>query len=225
MDTSSVDDFIQFLKQEISPATLEIGKLDDSSRKHIQKLIYTNLVDRFDTMVDRSILLNCREESFSDDALKSADKPVSEADLYRLLMQGNDLQKFLTTRLQDGLRNSVLRNRHSLKLKRLLEVVSPDSEGHKQIPRVNISTGDIVDKFKPQNKKIPHSVAGYADWLYSRRNSIVHGAGSNKFLDNDQKQIKKIWKTDTTKTFKISVGSITIATKFYSNVAEMLKNQ
>lgn len=225
MKTETINDFLDFLNKEISPATTEIDKLEDNSRKHIQKLIYTNLVDRFDTMVDKCSLANCREEGFSNDALGNADKSVTEADLYRLLMQGSDLQSVLTLRLQDGLRNSVLRKRHSQKLKRLFEIISPASEGHKQIPRVNISTGDIVDKFKPQNKTIPHSIVGYADWLYSRRNTIVHGGGSNKFLENDKKQIKKLFKVETTKTSKISVGSIKCATHFYANVAEMLKNQ
>ena len=86
MDTDAIDDFLWFLEAEIEPAALEISKLEDSSRKHIQKLIYTNLVDRFDTMVDKCTLANCREGSFAEDALKSADKPVTEGELYRLLM-------------------------------------------------------------------------------------------------------------------------------------------
>jgi len=37
---------------------------------------------------------------------------------------------------------------------------------------------------KPQHRKIPYSICGYADWLYARRNSIVHGAGAKSLLEN-----------------------------------------
>ena len=225
MDFSPIIDFESFLKKEISPAVQDIEKLDDGSRKHIQKLVYTNLVDRFDTMIDACVLENCREEAFAKKALENASNPVTEADLYRLLMQGEGLQDILTTRLKDGLRFSILRKRHSGKLRELLTVLSPNSDTITNKPRVNISTGAIVESHTPQRKAIPHSIVGYADWLYSRRNSIVHGAGTNKFLANDHTQIKNTWKIEVTKTFKISVGSITTAIKFYSGVAEILKKQ
>lgn len=223
MDYSPINEFKAFLTKEISPATKDIEKLEDKNRKHIQKLVYTNLVDRFDTMIDATILANCREENFAEQALKGATGPVSEADIYRLLMQGDGIQQALTTRLQDGLRNTVLRQRHSRKFQLLLQVISPSQGADTQMPRVNISTGQIVDKFKPQNKKIPHSIVGYTDWLYSRRNSIVHGAGSTQFLRNDRDQIQRLWKVEVTATFKISVGSITNALKFYSGAADILQ--
>ena len=225
LDGSAITDFKNFMEKEITPAANEIASLEDKSRKHIQKLVYTNLVDRFDTMVDRSILENCRNEGFADVALKNATAAVSEADLYRLLMKSDELQSILTERLQDGLRNTVLRTRHSLKLRQLIEVLIPNADAHNAKPRVNISNGKIVVQFKQQNKKIPHSIVGYADWLYSRRNSIVHGAGTNKFLINDKRQIKKLWKIETTQTFKISVGSINTAIAFYTDVVSLLESQ
>jgi hypothetical protein len=223
LDISPIDDFEKFLNKEIKPAAKDIGEIDDKTRKHIQKLVYTNLVDRFDTMIDTCVLQNCREEIFAKKALEKASNPVTEADLYGLLIQGEGLQDILTERLKDGLRNSTLRNRHSGKLRVLFEAMAPNSNASSNSPRVNISTGAIVEKCKPANKNVPHSIVGYSDWLYSRRNSIVHGAGTTKFLENDRKQIKNIWKIEVTKTFKISVGSITTAIKFYSGVAEILK--
>ncbi|SMH32734.1 hypothetical protein [Maritimibacter sp. HL-12] len=225
MDYSHIDEFEQFLKKEIQPAAKDIEKLEDKNRKHIQKLVYTNLVDRFDTMVDSSVLSNCREQSFSDDALKSATSPVTEAELITLLMQGDEIQDALTIRLQEGLRNSVLRERHSQKFRRLVGVLAPNSGADTPIPRVNISTGAIVEKFKIQDKQVPHSIVGYADWLYSRRNSIVHGAGTNRYLENDRRQIKKIFKVELKATFRITVGSITNAAKFYKEIIDILKSE
>lgn len=91
-------------------------------------------------------------------------------------------------------------------------------------PRVNISTGDIIEKIKPQkNSKVPYSISGYADWLYARRNSIVHGSGSSSFLDRDKERLEKIYKTDIAKTFKVSLGSIRLTKTFYSCVIALFE--
>jgi len=225
MQIDALDDLKKFLKKEISPATSDIEKLEDASRKHIQKLVYTNMVDRFDTMVDKCLLANCREESLADEALKNSTSAVTEADLIRLLMQSDGLQDALQQRLQDGLRNTVLRQRHSRKLQSLIRTLAPASATDVPVPRVNISTGSIVEKFKPQRKDVPHSIVGYADWLYSRRNSIVHGAGTNKYLENDRVQIKRLWKCDLGRTFKISVGSVRVALAFYLDLIEILRSE
>ncbi len=223
MNLSELDDLEKFLKKEIQPAAADIEELEDKSRKHIQKLVYTNMVDRFDTMVDRCILANCGEDYLSDEALKNSTSAVTEAELIRLLMRGDAIQDALAERLQDGLRNSILRQRHSRKIQSLIRTVAPASGADNPIPRVNISTGSIVEKFKPQRKDVPHSIVGYADWLYSRRNSIVHGAGTNRFLENDRNQIKKLWKCDLSLTFKISVGSIRVALESYLGVIDILR--
>lgn len=225
MDFSPIANFEAFLKKEIIPATSDIEKLDDKNRKHIQKLVFTNLVDRFDTMVDQCILANCREPAFAEAALKNATGSVTEAELVTLLLHSENLQDALTTRLQDGLRSSVLRNRHSYKLQQLVKVMAPNSGADVPSPRVNISTGNIVESFKIQDKKVPHSVVGYADWLYSRRNSVVHGAGTNRYLENDRKQIKKNWKVELRQTFRILVGSIRTSTNFYSDLTTILQSE
>src|SRR6056297_4142085 len=222
MNLDALNDLEKFLKTEITPAISDIEKLEDASRKHIQKLVYTNMVDRFDTMVDHCVLSNCKEENLTDEALKNSTTAITEADLIRLLIHSDGLQDALKVRLQDGLRNSVLRQRHSKKLQTLVKTIAPSSGADISMPRVNIGTGAIVDKFKPQRKDVPHSIVGYADWLYSRRNSIVHGAGTNRFLENDRAQIKKLWKCDLSKTFKISVGSIRVALTFYTAVLAIL---
>jgi hypothetical protein len=222
MDTERAKSFAKFLDKELMPGIDELEKLSDQNRKHIQKLVYTNLVDRFDYLVDKSMLDNCREEQLVSKAFESNDNPVTESDLISLLLNSGDLQSALDSRLQDKLRLSVLRQRHSRKLFTLLGFFENLGEYDKK-PRVNPSSGNITDSFKIQVKTTPHSICGYADWLYSRRNAIVHGAGTASFLENDKKQIKKHYKVEITKTFKISTSSIRTAACFYKNLCALIE--
>lgn len=222
MNTTQIRDFTKFLDKELVPAIQDLEKLADANRKHVQKLVYTNLIDRFDYLVDKLILDNCREELLVSKAFEGTDRPVTESELMNLLLQSDNLQSALDARLQDKIRLSVLRQRHSRKLFTLLSLSDNIREFDKK-PRVNPSTGDIVDSFRIQIKTTPHSICGYADWLYSRRNAIVHGAGASSFLDNDKKQIKKLYTVDVTKTFKISLSSIRTAVKFYKGIWELIE--
>ncbi len=221
MELIRVKEFTKFLVNELLPGVDELEGLSDKNRKHIQKLVYTNLVDRFDYMVDKLLLENCREDVLISKAFSGNDKPVTESDLVTLLINSDNLQEALNTRLQDKLRISVLRQRHSRKLSTFLNLCSDLGEFEKK-PRVNPSKGEINDSFKVQNKKLPHSICGYADWLYSRRNAIVHGAGGSTYLDNDKVQIKKLYKAELTKTFKVSLSSIRIAATFYQQFSELI---
>lgn len=223
MDSSRIRDFTKFLNKELTPGVDELEKLSTTNRKHVQKLVYTNLVDRFDYLVDKLILDNCRDDFLVNKAFASNDQPVTESDLVTLLLNSADLISALTTRLQNKLRMSVLQDRHSRKLFTLLNLCNDIGEFDKK-PRVNPSTGEIADSFKLQIKTTPHSICGYADWLYSRRNAIVHGAGASKILDNDRKQIKKYYNVVTTKTFKISTSSIRTAVKYYKAVCSLIKD-
>ncbi len=198
MNTARINEFTKFLEKELLPGIDELEKLSDGNRKHVQKLVYTNLVDRFDYLVDKLILENCREEQLVSKAFDGNDNPVTESYLIKLLLNSADLQSALDTRLQDKLRLLVLRQRHSRKLFSLLALCGDIGEFEKK-PRVNPSTGDIAESFKIQIKTMPHSICGYADWLYSRRNAIVHGAGGSTFLENDKEQIKKYSNTTLSK--------------------------
>lgn len=221
MNTDRFADFSMFVDKEILPAANDIEKLDDSSRKHVQKLVYTNLVDRFDAMIDGALLDNCREEHLVSEATKVLTKPITESDLLQLLIHSDHVQDALDIKLKESLRNVVLRERHSRKLSTLFRVFQPDQECWNQ-PRVNISVGTISPHIKPQKKTIPYSICGYADWLYSRRNSIVHGAGTNKFLANDAAQLEKLFKCKPAKTFRIRVSSTRISAAFYKGVVDLL---
>lgn len=70
MNTESVKDFQRFVSKEVRPAIKDLEKLSEAQRIHVQKLAYTNLVDRFDTLVDTTILDNCREDYLVDEASK-----------------------------------------------------------------------------------------------------------------------------------------------------------
>jgi len=222
MNKTAIRDFKKYVEKAIEPAIDDLESLDEKNRVHVQKLVYTNLVDRFDTMIDTSILNNCREDGFIDLSLKDMTGNVTESDLIKILMHGDDLQGALDIKLKTGLRNTVLRDRHSQKLTSLFTVFRPEINCV-GVQRVNIPTGKIMERVTPQKKvQTPCSISGYADWLYSRRNSIVHGGGNNKFLENDKKQLKRIYKKEPAKTFKVKLSSVSNTVTFYKDVVALL---
>lgn len=79
----------------------------------------------------------------------------------------------------ESLRNTALRERHSKKLRTLLETIQ--IEGPLDKPRVNETTGKIL-KERASHSQIPLSILRLA---LSRRNAIVHGGGDNKVSDRD----------------------------------------
>ncbi|PYJ64479.1 MAG: hypothetical protein DME76_19925 [Verrucomicrobia bacterium] len=47
MNVDAIDALLAFLDTEVSSAVTELGRVVEGSRKHLQKLVYTNVVDRF----------------------------------------------------------------------------------------------------------------------------------------------------------------------------------
>ena len=74
------------------PALEELQGLTDNRRVHLQKLVFTNLVNRFDTMVDQCILDNCRAEYLLNTALKPLTSQVTEADILTLFIKSNSIE-------------------------------------------------------------------------------------------------------------------------------------
>lgn len=222
MDLSNVDEFEDYLNKEVKLATSELTKLQENSRKHLQKLVYTNMVDRFDSMIDNKLLANSLSAGLLDEVLSELKTPMSEADVFRLILSGIKSREIIEDRVKSLLSTGVLRTRHSKKLSKLFELCKPD-ENVWNHPRVNISTGKILAKFTPQNNKVPSSICGYADWLYSRRNSIVHGGGSSKMLENDLLQIEKLFKAKPAKTTKLKLSAIEVTREFYLSVVHIVK--
>jgi len=221
MNTISIVDFQKYVDKQILPATDELENLTDKNRKHLQKLVYTNLVNRFDAMIDHSIIDNCYFGSLLDRGLKPLDSAVTEAEILKLLLKFESVRDVIRERVETSLSATLLRERNSKKLSALFAALSPDEEVWNQ-PRVNVSTGAILEKRKIDNKKIPHSICGYADWLYSRRNALVHGPGSAKFLERDKKYIEKVFNVAVGTRIMIKVGSITNAATFYKSICEIL---
>ena len=225
LDFEPAKTFEKFLTKEIEPAIDEIAAFKkDASRRHIQKLLYTNIVDRFDSMIDYCILENCQFDYFLVRALKSADNPITEAQLIEYLMHGEKLQDVLRDRLQDGLRLRVLRDRHSAKLNHLMTAFKPDERWVFKELRVNPNTGQLHDsKIANHKKNISQSLIGYSDWLYSRRNSLVHG-GTNKYNENDRKFIMEKWNIQLSQGFTISLSSVRTALRFYMDTIKFLRS-
>jgi hypothetical protein len=137
-----------------------------------------------------------------------------------------NFNEYAKSKLQDAIRLTILRERHSKKINKLFETIEKSSEQAWQKPRVNPSTGRILATFTIQNDKLPHSICGYADWMYSRRNAIVHGGGSSSLSPRDIEQITKLFKIKApSKTFKIQLSSIELAAAFYNDVCEILKRE
>ena len=222
MVTDAIEEFREFLNKEFLSAANELENItSESGRKHLQKLVYTNLVDRFDYMVDQALIENWSHETLVSDAVKNLEKPFTEAEFVKGILSGKDLKSLAETKIQETLKTTVLRERHSGKLSKLSAIFAADEEVWNR-PRVNISTGEILNQIKPQNKSIPYSICGYADWLYSRRNSIVHGGGAPKFLKNDADQIKRIFKCAVAKSAKIQLSSLKVTGTFYLALINLL---
>ena len=223
MDLTNVLEFEKFVNSEVKQAAAELNGLAEGSRTHLQKLVYTNLVDRFDVMVDKTILDNSLHPTLLDESLKKLDSPVTESEVLRLLLDGSDIRNVVQSRVKNILSNGVLRERHSKKLSKLFSLFEGVGEVWNK-PRVNNANGNILTTYTVQNKKVPASICGYADWLYSRRNSIVHGGGSNTILSNDVEQLKKIFKVDVAKTTRLKLGAITTASTYYLAVVHLIKS-
>src|SRR5438132_9728167 len=104
-----IEEFEAFLDSEVSSATTELEGIAETSRKHLQKLVYTNLVDRFDSMVDHVLLDNAFNETLLGDALKILNQPLSEGEILRLFVDASRAKTHVNDRVQETLRNNLLR--------------------------------------------------------------------------------------------------------------------
>jgi hypothetical protein len=218
MNNHYLEEFKKFLAQELQPAMLELKELqDDKSRKHIQKLVFANLVDRLDFCIDKTFL--CMLESddrFLQEIMDKHNQPISESDMLKMILSENP-KELVFSKLRDTLRSTALKERHSKKLCKLLQYFGK-KENELKSHRVNPSTGHILTTFKKQNNTIPTSIIGYSDWIYSRRNAIVHGGGDNRLSDNDITQLKRCFNVDPAKSAKLSLASIKTTSIFYNDL-------
>lgn len=223
MNFDHLDEFVSYVDDQILPATTDLNNLAKTSRKHVQKLVYTNLVDRFDVTIDQSLLSNCREEPLLEAAIKRMDQGINEGDLIRLLMLGSDLESAINERIQSSIRNHELRARHSKKVGTWLRVCRMEEKSLKS-NRVNSANGEILKTFKQQEKTTPASILGYTDWLYSRRNAVVHGGNARILLANNVSQLKSLYGCRPAKTYSLTLGSIKVAAHFYKSLVALAKD-
>ena len=226
MNTQPLKDFIAFVEKEVSPAAEELKKLtSEKERKHLQRLVFTNLVDRFDTVIDATFIANASKEPLVSAALDTLKEPMTEGQTLRLLQQQATIDALIEERSREYVRREILREQHTKKLRKLFGILAPH-EKFDNVPRVISATGKIIQKVTPPTtSSTPNSIAGYSHWLYVRRNSIVHGVGRTTLTDNDFEQLKKLYNITPAKGVKVSLGSVGTASVFYQGVVAILAGE
>jgi len=123
-------------------------------------------------------------------------------------------------RVEDVARIKCLNRRHASKIAMLLKDCCGWEDTLFKQPRVNVGNGDIYTS-TAKSPKIPNSIVGYYDWLYSRRNALVHG-DTPKFLPSDIKAMKESYRVDLSKSFSLKLQSIESASNYYSKICEKI---
>ncbi|MDD5083600.1 MAG: hypothetical protein PHT88_01505 [Candidatus Moranbacteria bacterium] len=166
---NDIEVFLDFCKNDIQSATKELeGITVERNRKHLQKLVYVNLINRFDYLIDNLLLwFSINNKSMRDTILNTVDKDViTKKEVFEIFFAKERSYELITEKIKELTRSNVLRSRHSSKLLKILEVCLDIKDCMK--PRVNNSDGKVFKK-TTGNKNLPNSIIGYADWLYSRR--------------------------------------------------------
>lgn len=207
-----INNFRDFCASVISPAINELKKIKgEKNRRHLQKLLYTNIVDRYDHLIDKLLLwMSVNNEALRSDILnKQCAEPINKKEVYELFLLKEGAIGYIGDNIRAISRASLLRDNHSQKVRKIMA-----SMGFENIDsfRVNNSNGHIIKKSK-KHMNIPNSILGFSDWLYCRRNSIVHGDGVH-YTDNDLKRLKG-YKINLSARFRISIASLSSAFNFY----------
>lgn len=216
-------EFEEFIEQQLRVAIENIRDLRTSARTHIQKLLYTNLVDRFDVTIDKAILTLSKHPPLSNELISSMKDPLNKGDLFDLLLlnEPNRTSK-IHHELENIARNSITRGRHSTKLLKLLTILGKSEENNIQNnPCVHVNSGNIGTKLK-KHPQIPNSITGYADWLYSKRNAVVHG-NKDSLSKQDKQHIEKTYRVTLSKNIKFQPGSLMTAMTFYLAIVRKLR--
>lgn len=219
----TINEFNLFVKNEVGQSITELGKIKtETNRKHLQRLVYVNLVNRFDSLVDDLLL----QFSIIDGELRNSilskvkEEPAFLKDLFEILSSENP-REVVQNRIENIARVEILRMRHSTKLRTLLKSCFEWQDTDLDRPRVNINNGEILKGVHQNQKKIPTCVIGYADWLYSRRNSFVHG-NKPQLLKSDTLFISRRFHVSPASMISLKLSSINSASKFYLNICKKI---
>lgn len=219
-------EFQSFSKKEIDSAIDELeGITKEKSRKHLQKLVYTNVVNRFDVLVDEMLLICASDESMSFHEIvlnKLEGQNVSMREFYQTLLDDSPHKRAIES-LKEVVRANHLRERHSKKLRYLLEKCLDIESSELNKPRVNANDGRIHSTYTPRKgTTVPPSMIGYADYLYSRRNALVHGGRTNSLKEHGIKYIQKNFRITPPKTVGIKIASIKSASNYYNYLCDFI---
>lgn len=228
MNTNKTDllkNFEAFVKRDIEAAIGELEKIDkEENRSHLQKLVYIDLVNRFDYLIDQLLLvLSSKSKSLNDIVIEGwKDIPVTKKDLFQILTQ-ESIQDTASKQIEDEIKIRYLNRRHADKLSILLRECFSWSDSDLKRPRVD-TNGTIFEKMDRSDRKNPLQVPGFADWLYSRRNAFVHGSG-NKFLQTDIDAIQKKYGVKVGASAHLRLLSIRTASKFYLDLCKKMREE
>jgi hypothetical protein len=217
--------FKKFTESEIYSALGELEKIKtESNRKHLQRLVYVNLVNRFDSLVDTLLLIfSVKESEFKNKVLNEIrGEPVFLSDVYEILLSENP-KDAVEEKVGNVVRLRFLNQRHSVKLRNLLQNCFDWKDTDLQRPRIFVNNGSIFNDVKKQkDNKIPDTVIGYADWLYSRRNALVHH-DKPEITKSDAEYIKKKFSVTLSPSISLKLSSIKSASRFYLDIVSRLE--
>ncbi len=217
--------FNDFIKTDIQAALGELKDIKtEKNRFHLQKLVYIDLVNRFDSLIDSMLLAFATEDGmFRERILKNwKEIPVYKQEMYEVLMSIN-VKEYLGQKMSEAVKAEYLSKRHSDKLRILLKTCFAWEDTELQRPRVD-SNGSIGRIRRRLGRKNPTQVPGFADWLYSRRNALVHG-DKNHFIQQDREIIEQKFQVLVPLSIVIKLSSITTAARFYSDLCKLMQRK
>lgn len=223
-DIASLEPIIEFkkyLEKDFRPAYKEIGGLDSKNRVHIQKLLYVSLLNRFDSSLDEFFRINSNLdiEGLGSTIKDFMDTPVSTSMLIESLKEGIS---YLEDRRRSAIMSDIARKKHVDKARLMLKTIGFDDKSLNS-SRVNNAKGAILKTFKTTTSNAPASILGFIDWLYCRRNILVHSGGGSTFDQSVIERFKRDYKVNLT-TIRLSYGALSIADNFYSDLLKSIEN-
>ncbi len=218
-----IEGFISFCGT-IDGAVEELRKITtEHNRIQLQKLVFVHLVNNFDSVIDKLLLWSAtNNKDIRDKVLASVkDEPVYLKNLYEVFLESESPQEVIIQKMEDKARISLLNKGHAEKVRMLALSVAWKQVNTTFVATSGPKTGRIATtKAGRKAKKVPNSVPGFSDYLYSKRNSIVHGNGI-RYTEKDFKRLKEDHCEKLPQDFKLSIGSITTAQTFYKSFAEI----
>ncbi len=218
-----ITQFILYLDDEITSAISELKKVDEKNRRHLQRLVYIDVINRFDSLVDSLLIaFSSADSGFRSNILSNLSEPIAQKELYEILFS-EDPRKIAQEKVRKALFLNFLTLSHRKKVFDLLHKCYEWKDGDISRPRVNPNNGSIFETIA-KHKTIPTTIVGYADWLYRRRNVLVHREGDGKsFRTEDIKNFRIHDNVDLSKKISIRLSSIESASAFYKSLCTKLK--